>query len=109
MRSNGIIDNYEAKLMILGFYQTKCVDYFGTYSPMTKIRTIRTLITLVAIHDLVVHQMDVKIKISKYWFKGRGLYDSTWRFCDSTRRRQNIYIDKVFVWLKKAPREWYEK
>ena len=46
--------------MTRGFNQKKGVDYFDTYSPVTKIATIRTLIALAAIHDLVVHQMDVK-------------------------------------------------
>jgi len=39
----------------------KGIDYFDAYSPITKITTIRTLIALVAIFDLVAHQMDVKI------------------------------------------------
>ena len=47
--------------MIRGFNQKKGVDYFDTYPPVTKIVTIRTLISLDAIHDLVVHQMDIKI------------------------------------------------
>ena len=38
----------------------KGVDYFDTYSPVTKIATIRTLVALTAIHGLVVHQIDVK-------------------------------------------------
>ena len=33
----------------------------ATYSPVTKIATIRALIVLAAIYDLIVHQMDVKI------------------------------------------------
>ena len=60
MRLDGTIDKYKARLVIRGFNQNKGVDYFDTYSPMTKIATIRTLIALAAIHDLVVHQMDVK-------------------------------------------------
>jgi len=47
-------------LVIGGFDQRKGIDYFDTYSPVTKIATIRALISLAAIYDLVVHQMDVK-------------------------------------------------
>ena len=43
-----------------GFDQRKGIHYFDTYSPVTKIATIRALIALVAIFDLVLHQMDVK-------------------------------------------------
>ena len=50
-----------ARLIIRGFDQKKGIDYFDTYSSVTKIATIRSLIALAAIFDLVVHQMDVKI------------------------------------------------
>lgn len=48
------------RLVIRGFTQRKGLDYFDTYSPVTKIATIRTLLALAAIHDLVIHHMDVK-------------------------------------------------
>jgi len=44
LRSNGSIDKYKAKLVIRGFHQKKGINYFDTYSPMTKIATIRSLI-----------------------------------------------------------------
>lgn len=50
----------KARLVIRGFNQNNGVNYFDTYSPMTKIVMIRTLIALAAIHDLVVHQMMLK-------------------------------------------------
>ncbi|KAL0323616.1 UNVERIFIED_CONTAM: Retrovirus-related Pol polyprotein from transposon TNT 1-94 [Sesamum angustifolium] len=42
------------------YTQKKGIDYFDTYSPVTKIETIRALIALSAINDLMIHQMDVK-------------------------------------------------
>ena len=46
--------------MIRGFDQEKGISSFAIYSPVIKIATIRTLVALVAIHSLFVHQMDVK-------------------------------------------------
>nr|GEW12534.1 zinc finger, CCHC-type [Tanacetum cinerariifolium] len=37
------------------------IDYFDTYAPVARISTIRLLIALAATHNLVIHQMDVKI------------------------------------------------
>nr|GEU93347.1 hypothetical protein [Tanacetum cinerariifolium] len=37
------------------------IDFFDTYAPVARISTIRLLLALTAIHDLVIHQMDVKI------------------------------------------------
>ncbi|RVW94194.1 Retrovirus-related Pol polyprotein from transposon TNT 1-94 [Vitis vinifera] len=36
------------------------VDYFDTFAPVTRIASIRELIALASIHNLVIHQMDVK-------------------------------------------------
>nr|GEX02641.1 zinc finger, CCHC-type [Tanacetum cinerariifolium] len=36
------------------------IDFFDTYAPIARISTIRLLLALAAMHDLVIHQMDVK-------------------------------------------------
>ncbi|XP_070045426.1 uncharacterized protein [Nicotiana tomentosiformis] len=61
LRPDGIIEKCKARLIIRDFNQKKGIDYFDTYSPVTKIATIRTLVALAAINNLVIHQMDVKI------------------------------------------------
>ncbi|GJV32038.1 zinc finger, CCHC-type containing protein [Tanacetum coccineum] len=40
--------------------QKEGIDFFDTYAPVARISTIRLLLALAAIHDLVIHQMDVK-------------------------------------------------
>ncbi|GJZ15361.1 zinc finger, CCHC-type containing protein [Tanacetum coccineum] len=42
------------------FRQKEGIDYFDTYAPVARITTIRLLLALAAIHNLVIHQMDVK-------------------------------------------------
>ncbi|GJR11782.1 zinc finger, CCHC-type containing protein [Tanacetum coccineum] len=37
------------------------IDYFDTYAPVARISTIRLLIAMASIHNLIIHQMDVKI------------------------------------------------
>ena len=59
-RSDGSIDKYRARLVNRGFDQKKGIDYLDTYSPVTKIAIIRTLIALPVIFNLVIHQIDVK-------------------------------------------------
>ncbi|GKD04824.1 zinc finger, CCHC-type containing protein, partial [Tanacetum coccineum] len=45
----------------LGFRQKEKIDYFDTYVPVARITTIRLLLALAAIHNLVIHLMNVKI------------------------------------------------
>ncbi|GJY46845.1 zinc finger, CCHC-type containing protein [Tanacetum coccineum] len=44
----------------IGFRQKEGIDYFDTYAHVARITTIRLLLALAAIHNLVIHQMDVK-------------------------------------------------
>ena len=60
MKVDGTIDKLKARLVIQGFRQKPGIDYFDTYAPVARISTIILLIALAAIHNLVVHQMDVK-------------------------------------------------
>ena len=52
--------NLKQDLVAKDFTQKEGFDYFDTYSPITKIVSIKTLITLAAIFKLEIHQMDVK-------------------------------------------------
>ncbi|KAK4383708.1 Retrovirus-related Pol polyprotein from transposon TNT 1-94 [Sesamum angolense] len=60
IKPDGSIDKFKARLVVVGYTQKKGIDYFDTYSSVTKIATIRVLIALSAINDLMIHQMDVK-------------------------------------------------
>ena len=60
LKQDGSIKKYKACLVAKDFKQRKDVDYFNTFAPVTKITSIRVLIALASIHNLVVHQMDVK-------------------------------------------------
>ena len=40
--------------------QKEGLDYFDTYSPVTRITSIQMLIALAAVYSLEIHQMDVK-------------------------------------------------
>ena len=60
LKPNGSIEKYKAHLVSKGFKHKKGVDYFDTFAPMTRIYSIRVLIALSSVHNLVIHQMDVK-------------------------------------------------
>ena len=47
--------------MIKGYKQTESIDYFDTYSPVTRINSIRMALAIAALRNLEIHQMYVKI------------------------------------------------
>ena len=57
---DGSIDKYKARLVIKGYKQTEGLDYFDTYSSMTRINSISIVLAIAALRNLEVHQMDVK-------------------------------------------------
>ena len=60
MKVDGSIDKYKARLVIKGYKQTECLDYFDTYSHVTRINSTRMVLAITTLRNLKVHQMDVK-------------------------------------------------
>ena len=60
LRIDGTIDKYKTRLVAKGYQQNESLDLFDTYSPVTRITSIRMLIAIAAIHNFEIHQMDVK-------------------------------------------------
>ena len=60
LKPDGSIDKYKAILVAKGYQQKEGLDYFDTYSPVTRITSIRMLIAIAALHNLDIHQIDVK-------------------------------------------------
>ena len=57
---DGSIDKFKARLVAKVFKQKADLDFFDTFSPVTRITSIRLLIAIAAIFYLKIHQMDVK-------------------------------------------------
>nr|GEW79635.1 zinc finger, CCHC-type [Tanacetum cinerariifolium] len=54
------IKKFKARLVIQSLKQKSRIDYFNTYALVARISTIRLLIALASIYNLINHQMDVK-------------------------------------------------
>ncbi|GJT61818.1 retrovirus-related pol polyprotein from transposon TNT 1-94 [Tanacetum coccineum] len=61
MKADGTIDKYKARLVIKGFRQRECLDYFDAYLPVTRITSIRMVLAIAELRKLEVYQMDVKM------------------------------------------------
>ena len=71
--SNTMSSRYKARLVVKGFSQRKGVDFNEIFSPMVKMSSIRTVLSLAATLDLEVEQMDVKTAFFMVIWKKRSI------------------------------------
>ena len=91
---------------MLKFRQRENVDFFNTFSPVTSI-TIRVLFSLAAIHDLVVHQMDVKTYFLYGELEEEIYMDQPKGFVIHGQENKVCKLDKSLYGFKQAPKQWY--
>ena len=106
---DGSIDKYKARLVIKGYKQTEGLDYYDTYSPMTRINSIRMVLVISTLRNCEVHQMDVKTAFLNgdldeeiYMEKPEGFYASG-------QEKKVSKLVKSLYGLKQAPKQWHEK
>nr|GEU32732.1 zinc finger, CCHC-type [Tanacetum cinerariifolium] len=99
MKVDRTIDKFKAQLVIQGFRQKEGIDYFDTYAPVARITTIRLLLALAAIHNLVIHQMDVKTSFLNGDLEEK-LPGNEHKVCKMV---------KSLYGLNQAPKQWHQK
>lgn len=58
-KADGTLDKYEARLVAKGYTLQTGVDFMDTFSPVAKLTTVRVLISIVAIKNWSMLQLDV--------------------------------------------------
>ena len=106
---DGSIDKYKARLMIKGFRQTEGLDYFDTYSPVTRINSIRMVLAIAALKDLEVHQMDVKTAFLNGDLNEEIYMEQPEGFSAPGQEMKVCRLVKSLYGLKQAPKQWHEK
>ena len=106
---NHVTTRHKARLVVKGFQQIFGSEYNETYSPTPKMKCIKILLSLAAVHDWEIFQLDfenafvhadleelVYIKIPQgYTLKNPSLVNPALR------------LVKSLYGLKQAPRSWY--
>ncbi|KAD2805656.1 hypothetical protein E3N88_39033 [Mikania micrantha] len=109
MKADGSIDKYKARLVIEGFRQKEGVYYFDTYSPVTRITTIRLVLAIAALRNLEVHQMDVKTAFLNGDLEEEIYMEQPKGFSAPGQEGKMCKLVKSLYGLKQAPKQWHHK
>ena len=109
LKPDGTVEKYKARLVAKGFRQRENIDFFDTFSPVTRITSIRVLISIAAIHNLVVHQMDVKTAFLNGDLEEEIYMEQPEGFVVHGQETKVCKLEKSLYGLKQAPKQWHEK
>ena len=106
MKADGTIDKYKARL---GYKQKEGLDYFDTYSPVTRITSIRMILAIAALRNLEVHQMDVKTAFLNGDLEEEIYMEQPEGCIVPGQEKKVCRLVKSLYGLKQAPKQWHEK
>jgi len=105
-QSDGSTERYKARLVARGFSQKPGIDYDETFAPVAKFQSIRLLLALAAMHDLELHQMNVKTAFLYGSLEELVFMEQPEGF---ERGKDMVWqLNKALYGLK-SPRAWYKE
>ena len=91
------------------FKQEQGIDFDEVFLPVVKMITVRCVLALVATHDLILHQMDVKTTFLHRYLHEEVYMQKPEGYVEKGKEQLLCELQKSLYGLKQAPREWYQK
>jgi hypothetical protein len=96
---------FKSRLDAKGFSQIPGIDYSDVYSPVVKHSSIRTFLSLVAVHDYELQQLDVKTAFLHGDLEEDIYMDQPEGFIVPRKEDYVCRLKKSLYGLKQSPRQ----
>ncbi|GKA18856.1 retrotransposon protein, putative, ty1-copia subclass [Tanacetum coccineum] len=103
---DGEVHTYKARLVPKGYTITHGIDYEETFSPVTKIKSIRIMLAIVAFHAYKIWQMDVKTAFLNGKLTEDVFMAQPEGFENAKYPKRVCKLQKAIYGLKQASRSW---
>nr|GEW40045.1 zinc finger, CCHC-type [Tanacetum cinerariifolium] len=105
----GTVEKFKARLVIQGFNQKSGIYYFDTYAPVARISTIRLLTVMAFIHNLIIHQMDMKTTFLNGDLEEEVYMNQPLGFIMPGNKNKMCKLIKSLHGLKQTSKQWHQK
>ena len=100
---------YKARLVVKGFAQKKGIDFDEIFSLVVKMTSIKTILSIVAVEDLHLEQLDVKTTFLHGNLEEEIYMQQPQGYEVKGKEKLVCRLKKSLYGLKQAPRQWYLK
>ena len=100
---------YKARLVAKGYSQIQGIDFNGVFSPVVNHSSIRALLSIVAMRDSKLEQLDVKTAFLHGKLEEDIYMDQPEGFVIPEKEHFVCKLKKSLYGLKQSPRQWYKR
>ncbi|RVW83269.1 Retrovirus-related Pol polyprotein from transposon RE1 [Vitis vinifera] len=108
-KADGSVERFKVRLVARGFTQSYGIDYQETFAPVTKLNTIRILLSLAVNQDWCLQQLDIKNAFLNGDLEEEVYMEIPPGFEGSMAKNQVCKLQKSLYDLKQSPRAWFDR
>ncbi|KAH9698286.1 reverse transcriptase Ty1/copia-type domain-containing protein [Citrus sinensis] len=103
---DGRVETFKARLVAEGFTQKEGIDYEETFSPVTMLKSIRIPLSIAAVLDYEIWQMNVKIAFLNVHLEENIYMQQPDGFIQKGQEHMVCKLQRSIYGLKQASRSW---
>jgi hypothetical protein len=103
------VERYKERMVVKGYSQKECIDFYGIFSPVVKSLSIRSVLALVVLLDLELEQLDVKTSFLHGELDEEIYMEQPEGFVQNHSKKFFCRLKKSLYGLRQSLRQWYNK